>query len=379
MELPESENVTSGQRVLKAPLALMFFFVLAVAIVITSLRILFPFLVPILMAAVIVTFSFPLYKRLEIRLKGRSAVSALLMLLAVFVVILVPAFILMLMLIQQATELFHMLQNVNVMTRLQSLHLGSHLEPLRRFIPGFDPASVKPEEIIMGIVRKIPGFVATHGAAFLGGIVGVVISFFLMLLAIYYFYVEGERLIVEVIYLSPLPDVYDRELLLKVKNVINATLRGQVLTALAQGAVTGIGLAIVGIPAPVLWGAVAVIFSLIPMIGAAAIWVPAAGYLLFQYSNGEAALWKVIFMIVWGVAIVSLVDNVIRPWAMKGGTEMPAVVLFFSILGGIQAFGFVGILVGPLVFVLLMSIIQIYKDMFGKSLESGKEKMAAEG
>jgi predicted PurR-regulated permease PerM len=108
------------------------------------------------------------------------------------------------------------------------------------------------------------------------------------------------------------------------------------------------------------------VFALIPMVGAASVWVPASGYLFFVAANGNGPYWKPIFLAVWGVVAISLVDNIIRPWAMKGGTEMPAVVLFFSILGGIQAFGFVGMLLGPLVFVLLISLLDIYKELFRK-------------
>jgi predicted PurR-regulated permease PerM len=127
---------------------------------------------------------------------------------------------------------------------------------------------------------------------------------------------------------------------------------------------TGIGLAIARVPGAGFWAAVAALLSLIPMVGAAAVWVPAAIYLVIAASIGERPWWHAIFMILWGVLPVSLIDNVVRPWAMRGKAQLPAIPLLFAVLGGMQAFGFVGLVIGPLVFSLLMAIIDIYKRSF---------------
>jgi predicted PurR-regulated permease PerM len=142
-----------------------------------------------------------------------------------------------------------------------------------------------------------------------------------------------------------------------------------VLTAIAQGTLTGIGMAICGIPGAVFWGAVAAVFALLPLVGAAIVWVPAAIYLFLDAAYHSTGMGWGIFMVVWGVGAVSLIDNVIRPWAMKGGADMPAVLLLFSVLGGVRAFGFMGILLGPLIFALLVSVIDIYKEFFRTTLE----------
>jgi len=104
---------------------------------------------------------------------------------------------------------------------------------------------------------------------------------------------------------------------------------------------------------------VATILSLLPMLGVAVVWVPATIYLFLTGSTGHG-----IFLAIWGVLVVSTIDNVVRPWAMKGGAQLPAIPLLFAVLGGLQAFGFIGLVIGPLVFSLLMSIIDIYKQSF---------------
>lgn len=344
-------------------LSLVFFALLAIVVVWGTGRILAPFITPILLAAIVVTLTFPLYRRLRARMKGRDTLSAVLMLLGVTFVVILPAFLLTLLLIDQATELFKLIQKTDVPAVIERLELRERVNPILRRIPGLDPSTIKVESMIVGVIRQIPAVVARQGGQFLAGLVNIVIGFLMMLLAAFYLYLDGERLLSELRILSPLPDEYDREIFSKFKDVVDATFRGQMLTAMAQGGVTALGLWIAGIPGAVFWGAVAAVFSLIPMVGAAAVWVPATIYLFLNAAYHGSGQWRGFFLVAWGIMVVSLVDNVIRPWAMKGKTKMPAVLLFFAILGGIQAFGFVGLILGPLVFALVIPLVDIYKTI----------------
>jgi predicted PurR-regulated permease PerM len=344
-------------------LSLVFFALLAIVVVWGAGRILAPFLTPILLAAIVVTLTFPLYRRLRTRMKGRDTLSAVLMLLGVTFVVILPAFLLTLLLIDQATELFKLIQKTDVPAVIERLGLRERLTPVLSRIPGLDPSTIKVESMIVGVIRQIPAVVARQGGQFLAGLVNIIVGFLMMLLAAFYLYLDGEKLLSELRILSPLPDEYDREIFSKFKDVVDATFRGQMLTAMAQGGVTALGLWIAGIPGAFFWGAVAAVFSLIPMVGAAAVWVPAAIYLFLNAAYHGSGHWRGFFLVAWGIMVVSLVDNIIRPWAMKGKTNMPAVLLFFAILGGIQAFGFVGLILGPLVFALVIPLVEIYKTI----------------
>jgi predicted PurR-regulated permease PerM len=365
---------TDVQRVPARPLrqhalAVVTFGLLAAVVLWAALRILLPFLTPLLLALIIVTFTYPLYRRLRARFGGRSGAAAAVMLLGITVILFLPAVGLIVMLVEQATQLVALLQNTDFTALQESLKLDERLAFFAEWLPGFRPDAIDLDRVVLTIVQQIPAFIAGYGAKFLGGFAGVIIGFFLMLLAAFFFYTHGSRIVTELKFLSPLPDEYDEEIINKFRGVVDATFRGQVLTSLAQGLVTGVGLAIAQVPAPVLWGTVAVVFGLIPLLGAAMIWVPAAAYLLLLASMGRMAWGYGIFLLIWGVAVVSLVDNVIRPWAMRSGTNMHAIVLFFSILGGVSAFGFVGIILGPLVFALLVTVIAIYRDFFQRPLQ----------
>lgn len=343
---------------------IIFLGLVALLLLWAAFEIIQPFLTAILLGAILVTLTFNLFRRVRIAAKGSSVKAAVVMLIGTTFVLVIPATILTILLVQQATDLVEKLQTGEAQQMIKRIDLTHSLGWVKRFAPKFDPASLSPERLLLPAMRQVPGWVARNGGALLGGIAGLLLGFALTLLSMFFFYVEGESIVQQLSVLSPLPKRYDREFGARFKDVIDATFRGQLFTGLAQGAMTGIGLAICGVPGAAFWGAVAALLSLVPMVGAAAVWVPAAIYLSLSASMGTRPWWPAIVMTLWGIFGVSLIDNIIRPWAMKGKAQLPAIPLLFAVLGGLQAFGFVGLVIGPLVFSLLMSIIDIYKKSF---------------
>lgn len=324
-----------------------------------------PFLSAVVLGAMLVTLTFATFRRVRDRLNGRDGLAALVMVIGVTLIIILPAIILGVLLVQQANGVIQMFQSGDAQKFLARVDIAGHLMWVKRFAPGFDPASVSPQRLLLPAVREVPGWVARNGAAVVGGVAGALLTFAFVLLSAFFFYVNGESILQELAILSPLPARYDHEFGEKFKDVIDATFRGHVITALAQGVVTAIGLAIARVPASLFWGFVATVMSLLPMIGAAAVWIPAAIYLFVSASMGDRSYFGAIFLTAWGVLVVSLIDNIIRPWAMKGSkTQLPAIPLLFAVIGGMDAFGFIGLVIGPLVFSLLMSVIDIYKRSF---------------
>ena len=345
----------------------IFFGLVALLLLYAAFRIIWPFMTAILLAAILVILTFNLFRRVRITTKGSSARAAVVMLLGITLVIVLPAVIIGLLLVQQANLVVDKLQSGEAQMMIKRIDVTQYLGWIRRFAPSFNPESLSPDRLFLPALRQIPGWVAHNGGAVIGGIAGALLGFALTLLSMFFFYVEGEAILAQLSILSPLPRKYDEEFRVRFRDVIEATFRGQLFTGIAQGVMTGVGLAIAGVPGAAFWGAVAALLSLIPMVGAAAVWVPASIYLVISASMGQRPWWQAIFMIVWGVLPVSLVDNIVRPWAMKGKAQLPAIPLLFAVLGGMQAFGFVGLVIGPLVFSLLMSIIDIYKRSFSNS------------
>jgi len=340
------------------------FAALALLVFAAALRIVWPFLSAIVIGGVLVVLTWPLYEDLCARLRGRTALAATVMLLGITLLLVLPAIVLVALLVAQANQLVQTLQSPDTQQLLTHIDLTSRLAWVHRWAPNFDPSTLSPQRLLMPVVQQVPGWVARNGAAVLGSVAGIVVAFFIVLLSAWYFYVEGEALLDQIAELSPLPRRYDRQFGRRLKSVIEATFRGQVMAALGHGVTTTVGLLITGVPGAVLWGAVAAVMSLVPMVGSATVWVPAAGYLAIQASLGHRGWWAAIFLLAWGVLVVSQIDNVLRPWVMKGQAEMPAIPLLISVLGGLDAFGFIGLLIGPLVFSLVKSIVDIYKEAF---------------
>jgi predicted PurR-regulated permease PerM len=348
----------------------IFFALLALVLLYAAFKILWPFMTAILLGMILVILTFTLFRRVRVTTKGSSVRAAVVMLLAITFVIVIPAVILGILLVQQANVVVDNLKSGEAQQMVQRIDTARYLSWVKRIAPSFDPDTLSPQRILLPAIQRVPGWVARHGGAVIGGLAGLLLGFAMVLLSMFFFYVEGESILQQLSILSPLPRRYDNEFRQRFKDVIEATFRGQLFTGLAQGAMTGIGLAIARVPGAGFWGAVAALLSLIPMVGAAAVWVPAAIYLVFSASMGARPWWQAIFLIAWGVLPVSLVDNIVRPWAMKGKAQLPAIPLLFAVLGGLQAFGFVGLVIGPLVFSLLMSIIDIYKKSFSTKTES---------
>lgn len=371
-ELPPIHAVDLSFR--ERPLSVLVFVLLAALILWGVWKILVPFAAPLLLALVIVTFSHPTYKRLTQRMGGRRNLAALVMVLLIVLIFVIPAVTLGFMLVQQASNLVQTLDAEELREYLDPARFGASLGWITRYFPAVDPTQLKLDEMLVNGAREISTWVATRGGAVFAGAANLLLGFVMMLLAAFYFYVEGDNLGRQLVYLSPLPDEYDRQLWAKFRGVIDATFRGQILTAIAQGVVTGIGLAIAGLNGALFWGSIAAVLAIIPMVGAGIVWFPAGIYLLLKAYHGGTSYGWGIFMLLWGFLAVSLVDNVIRPWAMKAGLDMHAIVLFFAILGGLAAFGISGLILGPLVFALLVTVVDMYRSFFAHSLEAQNDE-----
>jgi predicted PurR-regulated permease PerM len=184
---------------------------------------------------------------------------------------------------------------------------------------------------------------------------GVVVGFLIMLFVLFFAFRDGDSMLEYLRHLSPLARTQEDALLARVRDTTRAVVLGTGITAIAQGVAAMIAFKIVGIPA-LFWGAVLGASSIVPAVGTALVWVPAVGYLLINGRIMSAA-----FLAAWCAGIVGSIDNFLRPYLMGGRVGMSSMLVFFAILGGIQAFGPIGILYGPLVFGLCAVCLYIYE------------------
>jgi predicted PurR-regulated permease PerM len=202
-------------------------------------------------------------------------------------------------------------------------------------------------------------------SAVVKGTADFVLSLILIIITMYFFFVDGEKMLARIIALTPLPDRHNQEIVHKFRQVSRTTFISTFVAALAQGLVGAIGFGIVGFPA-FLAGILVTIFSLLPL-GSMVFYVPMGLYYLLAGN-----IWPGVFILLWGVFIISTVDNIVRAYMIKDGAEINPIFVLFSILGGVLLFGFWGVILGPLLVALAVTILDIYELEFHGALNSSE-------
>jgi len=204
------------------------------------------------------------------------------------------------------------------------------------------------------------------GRVFVGAI-GTAVGFVLMEFMLFFFIRDGEEMMQTARELIPMGRQYKQRLVDHLSAVTRAMVYGTGLTALIQGALVGIAFLIAGLPSPIVFGVIAALTALLPFGGTALIWVPAAIVLAARGEWGWA-----IFMTVWGALLVSLVDNVVRPWLVSGRADVGTLTVFIGVLGGLAAFGAIGLFLGPVVLALIIALIRFTLEMRRNELAGPK-------
>lgn len=309
-----------------------------------------PFLFALVLAAVFATVFAPVHRKALAVARGARGPAALLAALAVFIVVVVPLSLLGVQILQEATQLYSSLVaggGANELSRNASGILQS--------LAALSPVPVESPAEVSRYLEEGLGWLLQHLGSIFASFASVLLSVFIFLIALYYFFKDGEKLKSAAIALSPLQDKYDETIVSKLATAVNSVVRGSLAVALVQGILTTIGLALFGVPNPALWGSVAAVAALIPGVGTALVLLPA---ILYLYVSGEAL--SALGLLLWGVTAVGLVDNFLGPKLAERGMRIHPFLILLSILGGIGFFGPLGFLLGPLVLSLLFVLLEIY-------------------
>jgi predicted PurR-regulated permease PerM len=218
-----------------------------------------------------------------------------------------------------------------------------------------DLSQTDPLPLLLKNLKQISTFIFNQTTTLLKGFSTFIAGFFFTLLSLYYLFKDGSRFFKGLKEIIPLPS-QERDLLIqRFKDMIYATLYGGILIAMIQGLLGGLSFWILGLPSPIFWGTAMGLLSFIPIGGTALIWAPAALLLLIG-----GAILKGLILLGVGVFVISMVDNLLRPFFISSRTNIHPLLLFFAVLGGIQAFGLIGLVAGPLVATLFLTMIEIY-------------------
>ena len=168
---------------------------------------------------------------------------------------------------------------------------------------------------------------------------------------------DGGEMVRRGVRLIPMDPARKADLLTHLSAVTRAVVLGTLLTAVAQGTLLGIGFAMVGLPSPVVFGVLSSIVSLVPMVGTALVWIPAVGVLLIQER-----LWASVFLLVWSLALVGTIDNVLKPLVVSGRAQISTLPVFLGLMGGLSAFGAIGMVLGPVIVALVIALLQFAEE-----------------
>jgi predicted PurR-regulated permease PerM len=332
-----------------------------------AFRIVKPFLHPILLAVILAPLLHPVYGWIRSRLRGNSGLAALLTCVLLVLVMLGPLAVVVTALIAQGVESVQAVQGWVESGRLNELLATPWVERLRplmqKYLPLIDPDRVDLAALLVGASKNVGSFLLAKGGVLLSGTGWLLSQMLLMLFVLFYLLCEGEQLLAHLRQLSPLRASQDQLLIERFRAVSRSAVLGTFATAIAQGIAGGIGLAIVGIPG-LFWGAMMALASLIPVAGTTLIWGPAAIYLLLAGRP-----WAALFLVLYSAIVVGSIDNFLRPLLMKGEAGMSTVFLFFAILGGMQAFGLLGVIYGPVVVALCAALLSLYEAEYRDFLE----------
>lgn len=337
---------------------LWFLAVLIVLFGAVALLIAWPFLRSIAAGVIVAVIFHPLYKRVLRRTRNRSTWAALVTTLGIVFLFLFPVTLILLKATNEAIAAAQRLSRLSAEQGGFGQFVFAMAErPLRFFGRFVDLSKFDIHTAITTGLQRMGLSVLSSGASVLGSLARFTADFFFTLIVMFFLFRDGERWAAGLGSLMPLSPAQTSRLFRNISDTIIGNVYGIVSVGLAQGILTGIATAIVGLPSPLLLSIAAFFCSILPVVGAALVWAPAGLYLIFT-----GALWKGIFVLTWGVGVISAVDNVIRPWVVSGKVELHPLVLMFVILGGVQVFGFLGLFLGPVIVSVLAAVFQMLRE-----------------
>jgi predicted PurR-regulated permease PerM len=227
---------------------------------------------------------------------------------------------------------------------------------LASHVPGMD-ASANPFETLEQAIEKQAGFLAERLGTILKNIASFVFNLFVMIFAMFYFFRDARKILPAVRSMMPFDAAHQEAMTVQIRDLISASVTTSLVVAAVQGALGGLGFAIVGLPAAVFWGVAMAFFSLVPVVGSGLIFVPASLWLGFTGHWGRA-----IVLLAICAGISTIVDNVLRPVLLGGRTELSGLVIFISVLGGVNLFGMLGLVLGPILVAIAAGVLSVYQE-----------------
>jgi predicted PurR-regulated permease PerM len=350
-------------------LAIVFFLACFGIVVYFLYQVFLPFISVLIWGIVLTVVFFPLFTGILRRLRGRRTAAAFLTCLLILLLIVLPLTFLGVLITQQSIALYESAQQnagslSDVAARIQELQTRPAAQRILQLARAWmGSAEVDLAQLLRDAASAVSEFLMAAGPSLLRNVGEWFVSFFLIFITMFFLLRDGPYLMATIKAANPLPHAIEDELFKKFEDVCYATFFGSLLTAVAQGLAACLLFWILGLPTPLFWGAIVSLVSLVPIVGAFLVWLPWAAYLLLAGQTTRGVL-----LLVIGGLVVSSIDNVLKPIIIRGRTDMHPLLVFLSVLGGLQAFGFLGILLGPLLVAVFLTFLNFYQLEFQDTL-----------
>ena len=321
--------------------------ILAIALLWLLYLVVEPFLSPLIWASVLAVFFFPAHRRLRDKI-GRRNLTALLSTFFVALLLVLPVALLTPAFVGQTAQVISKLPRGEIVDRIER-----GLEFLSaRLPPSVGDLNKTLEEGVSALSKRVGGW----SAKLIGNLVGFLLDFIVLLLALFYLFRDGPGLVSLLRDISPFSGDRHDVMMHQAMDMISVTISSSFVVAAVQGVLGGLSFAVLGLPSPVFWGVVTALMGFLPFVGAWMIWLPAGVALILMDQVGRG-----VALLVLGALLVSTVDNVLRPILISDRSQLNGLLVFISVLGGIQTFGLLGIVLGPLIAATAVGLLKGYQ------------------
>jgi len=316
-----------------------------------------PFLTPIFLAIMIAIVFHPIHVQVQARIRGRN-MAALISTILVLIVLVVPTVGLGVVVSQEVRGLYQLLDQRSAQQGGWNPYAMHIVDRLLGWVGQYiDLKSLDLRGALLRGLEQISRFLLSWGAHILSNIISFFAEAVIAFFTLFFLFREGGSIGLRAASLLPLrADQVDR-LFTGISNSIIANVYGCLAVGATQGSLLGLAFWVLGLPSPVLWGLVTALFSLIPIIGSAAVWGPAVIILMVA-----GHWWKALILLVWGAAVVGQIDSLVRPYVISERAKMHTLLVFFALLGGVRAFGVMGLFIGPVVLSVTLVVLEMLRE-----------------
>jgi predicted PurR-regulated permease PerM len=316
-----------------------------------------PFLKPIFIAIVFAIVFFPFHARIQGDIRNQN-LAALLSTLLVLLVIIVPTVLLGTAIRDELADAYQSLSLRSAQSGGWVPYLLQLSDRIKEFAGRYiDVAQYDLREELLNWLEQASSFLLKQLTGAAGNLVSFIVNGALAFFTLFFLFRDGRRVLRRMSVITPLRPAQIERLTSEVGKTITASVYGGLAVATAQGILTGLAFWVLGLNSPILWGVAAAIFSFVPFIGSSVVWLPAS---IFLIISGQ---WiKGLVLLGWGAGVVGMADNVIRPYVISGHVKFHPVYIFFSLMGGVQAFGILGLFIGPVVVAIAQALFSLIRE-----------------